>query len=302
MSSRRPLDYLFGIMLIFITDLDGTLLDKNYSYEAAHDALRILREHRIPLILCTSKTRAEVEACRCLLENRHPFVVENGGALYIPELYFGRRICAPLRRDGYAVIEFGSPYSDLVQCLLEAAAESRCSVRGFHEMSIEEISERCNMSVAAAALAKRREYDEPFEILEGDERRLTDAIERRKKRWTRGGSFYHILGANDKAHCVNLLIHFYKRIHDHVVTVGLGDGLNDAGFLSLVDMPILMKSPAIEDLKKAVPGGILSRGNGPSAWNDAVLEIVNQRLHAGGNAVGIAPELENATSPTAFLL
>jgi len=289
-------------MFVIITDLDGTLLDETYSYEAAQSALKLLSQLQIPLILCTSKTRAEVEACRYMLDNRHPFIVENGGALYIPERYFGRTISAPLRRDGYAVIEFGDPYPELVRCLVQASAESNCFVRGFHQMSIEEVSVRCNMSISAACLAKEREYDEPFEILTGENERLTEAIEKQKKRWTRGGNFYHILGSNDKAHCVNLLIHLYTRICKHVVTVGLGDGLNDAGFLNLVDIPILLESRAIEDLKKAVPRGRQSRGPGPEGWNTAVLEIIEQRLPAGGNAIEMEDGIEESARSTAFLM
>jgi mannosyl-3-phosphoglycerate phosphatase len=107
-------------MLVFITDLDGTLLDANYSYEAAQSALKLLRDLGIPLVLCTSKTRAEVEFFRLWLNNQHPFIVENGGALYIPEAYFPMSIDAAVHRDGYAVIEFGAPYGELVRGLRAA--------------------------------------------------------------------------------------------------------------------------------------------------------------------------------------
>jgi mannosyl-3-phosphoglycerate phosphatase len=282
------------IMLLFITDLDGTLLDAKYSYEAARPALKLLSDLQIPLVLCTSKTRAEVEVCRSQLGNHHPFIVENGGALYTPQRYFSLTINSAAYRDGYAVIEFGDPYHELVQSLMQASAESGCPVRGFHQMSVEEISKRCNMSPLVARLAKQREYDEPFEILSGDDTRLTEAIVHQKKRWTRGGSFYHILGANDKAHCVNLLIHFYKRFFKNVVTIGLGDGLNDIGFLSLVDIPILLESPAIADLKKAVPQGRHSPAPGPQGWNAAVLEVIQQHLVSEGIAVGMDAALKES--------
>jgi mannosyl-3-phosphoglycerate phosphatase len=283
-------------MLALFTDLDGTLLDGAYSYEAAQPALKLLKSLRIPLILCTSKTRAEVEVCRSLLDNSHPFIVENGGALYIPEGYFPLTIKSPMHRDGYAVIEFGDPYHELVRCLLQASKDSGCAVRGFSQMSVEQISQRCNMSESAAGLAKKREYDEPFEILGGDAERLTDAIKEQKKRWTRGGSFYHILGANDKAHCASLLIHFYTRIYRNVITVGLGDGLNDAGFLNLVDIPILMESLAMAELKKAVPRGRQSPGPGPQGWNSAVLNVIEQNLFAQGKAIGIDVILEESSN------
>jgi HAD superfamily hydrolase (TIGR01484 family) len=47
--------------LLVFTDLDGTLLDHHtYSFEPALPALNSLKEKNIPLIICTSKTRAEI--------------------------------------------------------------------------------------------------------------------------------------------------------------------------------------------------------------------------------------------------
>lgn len=47
--------------IIIFTDLDGTLLDVVYSYHAANEALHSIREQDIPLVICSSKTRAEIE-------------------------------------------------------------------------------------------------------------------------------------------------------------------------------------------------------------------------------------------------
>ena len=48
--------------IIVFTDLDGTLLHpRTYSFEAAMPALKLIKEKDVPLILCSSKTRAEIE-------------------------------------------------------------------------------------------------------------------------------------------------------------------------------------------------------------------------------------------------
>jgi mannosyl-3-phosphoglycerate phosphatase len=257
---------------------------------------------RIPLVLCTSKTRAEVEVCRLWLGNQHPFIVENGGALYIPERYFPRSIHTPRHRDGYAVIEFGSPYHEIVHSLRMASLESGCSVRGFHQMSLEEIGARCGMTAAAAGLAKQREYDEPFDILEGNAQELLGAIQKRKMRWTRGGAFYHILGANDKAHCVNLLRYFYTKMFGPVVMVGLGDGMNDAGFLKSVDISLILKSAASADLKRLIPRGRIYEPGGPQGWNAAVLDLIGRYLPFVGENIGMgSSRVERGQSPSTVM-
>ncbi|MBM4388831.1 MAG: HAD hydrolase family protein, partial [Deltaproteobacteria bacterium] len=60
--------------LIIFTDLDGTLLDsRTYSFEQAEPALELIKRRRIPLIICSSKTRAEIEAIRETIGNLDPF-------------------------------------------------------------------------------------------------------------------------------------------------------------------------------------------------------------------------------------
>ncbi len=188
-------------MLIIFTDLDGTLLDNiYYSYDAARPALALIKNLGIPLILATSKTRAEVEVLRERFGNSDPFIVENGGALYIPRALFPYTLMPPKFRGEYAFIEFGDSHENLVEILRVASAESRCRVRGFSDMSVEEVSFHTGMSMEQAFLAKRREYDEPFIILDPRCERLYERIEAHGRQWTRGGRFHHITGVNDKAH------------------------------------------------------------------------------------------------------
>jgi predicted mannosyl-3-phosphoglycerate phosphatase (HAD superfamily) len=150
-------------------------------------------------------------------------------------------------------------------------------VIGFHDMSIQEVSFRCGISMDLAVLAKQREYDEPFEILDPCPDQLLKCIESRKKQWTRGGRFYHILGPNDKSHCVRLLTHFYQRAFGEVSTVGLGDGLNDARFLKAVDVPIVIRSAESARLLARVPRAHLTDFPGSEGWNRAVMEILQSQ-------------------------
>ncbi len=67
--------------LVIFTDLDGSLLDtETYRFDAARAALEELTARQVPLVLCTSKTRAEVEPLRQELGNTDPFIAENEGA------------------------------------------------------------------------------------------------------------------------------------------------------------------------------------------------------------------------------
>ena len=265
--------------LVLVSDLDGTLLDHTtYAFDAARPAIERLRDEGVPLVLCTSKTRAEVEAIRIALRNDHPFIVENGGGVYVPAGYFPFEIDGAERRGSYVVIPIGDPYADLVQALERASSASGVRVRGFAGMSDEEVAGATGLDLDEARLAREREFDEPFVVLDaGRADALLSAIEREGKRWTRGGRFYHITGANDKAGAVSRLLALYRRHFRTARTVGLGDAPNDASFLRVVDVAILVASPRLDQLRALVPEGRPTALPGPAGWNGAVLSLLDER-------------------------
>ena len=265
-------------MDVIVTDLDGTLLDaRDYSFAEAAGALALIRERRIPLVFCTSKTRAETERWREALGNRDPFITENGGALFAPPGLLPVPEGAT-RRGEYVAIELGAPYAHLVSVLGEASRESRCRIRGFAEMQASEVAEACSMSLADAELAKQREYDEPFLILDSSrERHLLDAIEERGLKCSRGGRFRHITGRSDKAAAVRILIDLYRRAYGGIRTIGLGDGPNDAAFLECVDAPFIIRSPLAGLVAREAPRAAITESEGVRGWNQAILRLFAEK-------------------------
>lgn len=274
-----------GKVLVVFSDLDGTLLDhSSYRWRPAAPALEALRRRRIPLVLVSSKTRAEVEFWRTRIGNRHPFVVENGGAAFVPRGYFPSPLAGAVEDAGYEVIELGRPYLELVAALKEAAAETGVRVLGFHRMTLGQIRRRSGLPPAQARRAKQRGYDEPFEIQgRTPPEPLLGAIERRGLRWTRGGRFYHVLGGNDKATAVRLLSEAYRRQHGQIRTVGLGDSWNDLPFLRLMDIAVVIRSPQAAEMQAALGAAEITTRPGPEGWSEAVEKIL--RAHAASEMV-----------------
>jgi mannosyl-3-phosphoglycerate phosphatase len=271
-------------MIIVFTDLDGSLLDsETYSWEPARPALELLERLGVPWVLVSSKTLREMEQLREDMAHRHPFVVENGGAAFIPAGYFGAPVAGVERRDGYEVLEWGTPYPDLVRALRAAAAATQCPVTGFHEMTGQALSATTGLPPARAALALQRAYDEAFSVPDRTKvRGLLDAIEGLRLRWTHGGRFYHICGNNDKATAVTALTRLFAKQHGSVTTIGLGDSLNDLPLLRVVDIPVFIRSRRPPSIHFRAIGAHYTRSAGPKGWNEAVTALLAHPPIAAG--------------------
>jgi mannosyl-3-phosphoglycerate phosphatase len=274
--------------LVVLTDLDDSLLDgETYSFELATQALEALRLRNIPLILVSSKTRAEMEPLRRRLNHHDPFIVENGAAVFVPQGLFDFPLERGRTKSSYDVIELGLPYHMLRDVLKQIEDAVETPLRGFGDLSVDEIMHLTGLSRTDATLAKMREYDEPY-LIEGPPDLIEEVcrqIVTRGLRWTKGGRFFHLTGDNDKGEAAELLLRCYKRQlrlreqPERIETVGIGDSVNDAPLLAIVDHPILVQKPdGSYDPDIQIPGLIRAPGIGPAGWNEAVLALLD-RVH-----------------------
>lgn len=268
---------------IVFTDLDGTLLDlATYSYEKSIAGVNRLKEIGVPLIFCSAKTRAEQEVYRRKLEKFHPFIVENGGAIFIPRGYFPFSFEYHRSIDELLVIELGTSYEEVRQLLSKVREEGGFHFRGFGDMSDEEVAEETGLDIESAKLAKQREYDETVVIAsEAKQSHITsreiDEFLRKIKQaglnWTYGGRFYGVMGDNDKGKAVKIVTGLYREMWGEIETIGLGDSLNDLPMLSTVDIPILVQKRDYAWENIDVPNLRKVQGIGPEGWSRAIKEI-----------------------------
>lgn len=257
--------------LVF-TDLDGTLLDHDtYSYDAAQPALQLIKEKKIPLVVCTSKTRAEIEDFRAAIGNADPFISENGGAIFVPKGYFDFGFDYSRETDNYLVVELGTGYEQLLQTL-DSIRKSGINILGFNDMTDEELAADTGLSLSKARLAKKREYDEAFKLINPAlEEKVKQAIVGSGLNCTKGGRYWHIMGNNDKGRAVQLLTGFYRKAYSELLTIGLGDSQNDFSMLDNVDTPYIMKR---KDGSYAIDRYNKSPGIGPAGWNRTITGLL----------------------------
>jgi mannosyl-3-phosphoglycerate phosphatase len=251
--------------ILIFTDLDGSLLDHDdYSHSGADHALDTISREGLPLIFVTSKTRSEVEALRRELTVDQPFVVENGGGIFFPPSYGQWQIPGAIPCDGLRVLQLGVEYGKLRRFLSDLP--DSFSVRGFGDMSAEEVVGLTGLSPEAARRAMEREFTEPF-LMEEDER-LPELAE---------------LGAalvgrdQDKGRAVRIVTELYRNNwNDSCYTIGLGDGPNDAPMLEEVDLAVIIPNPGGRPVELRRHDVIRASEPGSSGWGRAVLAALGE--------------------------
>ena len=268
--------------LILFTDLDGTLLDqRTFSWREASDALHEIERRKVPLVFCTSKTRAEVEFLRRKMGSAHPFITENGGGIFIPHGYFPQRIEGAVTVKTYHCLALARPYAEILDALDEIAAEAGVEAVGFHKMSAKEIAENSGLDAQQVQLARQRDYDEPF-FLAGATPKKEEAFIRlareRKMEVVRGTRFWHIHAGSDKGRGVRELMKHYRaaRRGSKLRSIAFGDSANDLPMLLAADAAVLLPKPdgsSDETVTAKLPRIIRGSAPGPVGWNEAVLAL-----------------------------
>ena len=261
---------------VIFTDLDGTLLsDRTYDFTPALPALDQIRSLMIPLILVSSKTKAEIEFYCKGLSVEEPFIAENGGAIYFPSAFPLPDIYSYERADNYRALFIGRPLCELSERIntLRDQFHFRC----FSEMTMEEIAAVTGLTLQQAGLASQREFDEPIvlESASDDGSLICEKALEIGLDCVKGGRFLHVFLGGDKGKAVEVLLELYRQKGHEVLSIGLGDSQNDVSMLRAVDKAVVMQSPDgtyIEGLDH--PDLVKAEGRGPSAWNKVVLSIL----------------------------
>ena len=261
--------------LVF-TDLDGSLLDHHtYSYSDALPQVNRLTRLGIPLIPATSKTRAEIEHLRSELDNRHPFIVENGAAVFIPVGYFQSQPPGTVERGPYWVRELSASREQWLALLASLSDQFPDCFEHFHRAGVDGIMRMTNLPRERAVEANQREYSEPVKWLGSPVRKgeFVKALQGRGASVLQGGRFLAVSGDCDKGRALVWLRETYRqlgpanRVHD----LAIGDSDNDVAMLEAADAALVVRSTVHDYPSLRRQSAVLySSSYGPAGWAEGV--------------------------------
>jgi mannosyl-3-phosphoglycerate phosphatase len=186
-----------------------------------------------------------------------------------------------VEKGAYYVAELGTPHKELLATWQQVKAKEDFRMKGFSQMTAEEIAALTGLSSEEAGLAAMREYSEPFLFSETPERLalLVKLLQERALQVTRGGRFYHVIGQNDKGKAVKILQKAYKEMFPgkRLWAVGLGDSANDIPMLMHVDTPVVIRKKTGGWEHVPAMGPVIYSGKpGPQGWAETIHGILSK--------------------------
>ena len=217
--------------LWIVSDVDGTLMDHSYDLTPAKETIKNLQKLSIPVILCTSKTAAEVKVIREDLNLSDPYIVENGAAIYGESLK---------KVNGKIIL--GQKYESLEEILNFISKEIDYKLIPLNNLTDQEATQLTGLKGNSLNLMRDRHWSMPFlnppSFLE---EKINNCCKKFKVDIFKGNRMSHLLSTNsNKGKAINALKE-YSNLQD-IKIIGLGDSPND--------LPLLLNS----DIRVVIPG------------------------------------------------
>ena len=214
-----------------VSDVDGTLMDHSYDLTPAKETIKYLQKLSIPVILCTSKTAAEVRVIRKDLNLSDPYIVENGAAIYGESLK---------KVNGKIIL--GQKYETLEEILNFISKEIDYKLTPLNNLTDEEATKLTGLKGNSLNLMRDRHWSMPFlnppSFLE---EKINICCKKFKVDIFKGNRMSNLLSTNsNKGKAINALKEYSNL--QNIQIVGLGDSPND--------LPLLLNS----DIKIVIPG------------------------------------------------
>ena len=217
-----------------VSDVDGTLMDHSYDLTPAKETIKTLQKLFVPVILCTSKTAAEVKVIRKELNLTDPYIVENGAAIYGESL-----------KNVNGEIILGKKYEALEEILNSISKEIEYKLTPLNNLTDQEATQLTGLKGNSLNLMRDRHWSMPF--LNPPiflEEKINNCCKKFQVDIFKGNRMSHLLSTkSNKGKAIDALKKYSNNQNiQNIEIIGLGDSPND--------LPLLLNS----DIKIVIPG------------------------------------------------
>ncbi len=267
-----------------------TLIPQGRSAIHGFDEFTAALDHKgIPAVWLTARSRLQFDDPRRKHGHTHPFIAEDGCAVYLPEDYFhlrphsiasGPQKDATLRLGRFTALPIAEPLPAAADGLEALSEDTGVSVVTLRSLSPRELVLNTGLPRREAELARQRDFDDIFFFagVSNDEikRFLAEGRDRKLQFRQHGGLWSISIGASVQL-CIRELSKLYDRaLRYHARTIGIATPDLAPALFPFCERTVLLSDRKSNQVSQDQADGPLGRGltlQDPDVW-DSVLKSV----------------------------
>ena len=257
--------------LIF-SDIDGTFMShENYSFEILRDYILKIKKYCI-VIFVSSKTFAEMKYINNQLNNKCPFIAENGSCIYFPKSFLSEKSFNSdfFKINNHLGLLIFKKYEETKKKLKKL--QEKFNFYFFSDLQKDFLLKITNLKQNELFRSRQRFYSDPiywndskekFEYFIKETLLLGLDI-------SVGGRFIHVSCDCNKGKAISKFLKIYP-INYNQKTISLGDSNNDISMLELTDYSCIIRSPVKKKiLLKKKDNIYYSKTFAPNGWKESL--------------------------------
>ncbi len=244
--------------ILFIA-VDSLIPIRGKSVPGLDEFTATLDHKGIPAVWITSRSRLQFDEPRRKHGHTHPFIAEDGCAVYLPEDYFHLRpesVVAKqhkkstVRLGRFTCIPMAEALPGAAEALETLSEDTGVPVVTLRSLSPRELVQNTNLPQREAELSRQRDFDETFffaGVSDEDVQRFLTEGRNRKLQFRQHGVLWSIAIGASVQHCIRELSKLYDRaLRYHAHPVGIATQDQAPGLFPFCERTILLTDASSE--------------------------------------------------------
>jgi len=272
--------------------VDALIPTRGASHRGLDEFTATLDHEAIPAVWLTSRSRLQFDDARRKHGHTHPFIAEDGCAVYLPEDYFhlrpasdasGTKRAGTLRLGRFTCIPVAEPLPAAAEALQILSQDTGVPVVTLHSLSPRELAQNIGLPQKEAELARQRDFDEIFFFAGASDDEVTRFLSEgrdRKLLFRQQGVLWSAAIGPSVQRCIRELAKLYDRtLRYRAHTLGIATPDLAAGLFPFCERTILLSDRNSEESSPDQPVTRHSRRvplHAPDVWEQLLAAITSK--------------------------
>jgi predicted mannosyl-3-phosphoglycerate phosphatase (HAD superfamily) len=266
MEAATPEPRLRQTSNVLYIAVDALIPLRGNSFHGLDEFTATLDHEAIPAVWLTNRSRLQFDDARRKHGHTHPFIAEDGCAVYLPEGYFhlkpasdasGKNKAATVRLGRFTCIPVAETLPAASEALQTLSHDTSVPVVTLRSLSPRELMQNTGLPQREAELARQRDFDEIFFFAGASDKEVESFLAEGRNRnlqFRQHGVLWSAAIGSSVQRCIRELAKLYDRaLRYHAHTLGIATPDLAAGLLPFCERTILLTDRKAAEASQELP-------------------------------------------------